>query len=108
MPEVEIQQALSTGQAAVCQGGAQDVERRAVFDRAAGVEPLCFGQHLHAWRKAGSHPPQRQQRRIAHRGFKPLQRRNGLHREAVQFNCILYYLTAHSSLPLSKTLNTQG
>ena len=71
LPEVESSRRLPPLQRAVAEGRAQDVERRAVFDRAAGVEPLRLGEDLHTGRQVRPDPAQRQQRGIAHRGFQP-------------------------------------
>ena len=43
VPGGRIEQAPASRQLSCGEGGANDVQRRAVFDRAAGVEPLGLG-----------------------------------------------------------------
>ena len=71
LPEVEFEQALTAIERAVAERRAQDVQRRAVLDRAAGVEPLRLGEDLHAGRKLRTEAAQRQQGRVADRGLQP-------------------------------------
>ena len=70
MPDVESRKRLPPSKSPVLQRRAQDVEGRAVFDRAAGVEPLGLGVDLHIRRKPLSDALQGQQRGVAHGGFQ--------------------------------------